>query len=389
MSYPVSVSMTPAFYDTHHRLLQAQLRCLKEQTVKDFDVWLIDPHYEKRKWVVPEIAQKFKLDIKHVPYAPNIRIGKVLDCAIFNAAYVYSRSPINVRFSCYRFVRPEFIERILEVPIGVNADFYFHSIGPCLIERSEGKEVFHKHTKVWNDSMDYADWEFVPTKSGKNDRDHYLGDPDLSLADWPIWMDLDSYIQTVPDNLYGNIAWNRDQWLALNGTNEVVTNFVHWEDMDFDVRSGNARQTVKRMSNLLYRLWHHYGAYAQRSNVPVDVPYTKPCGRCGSVHSNTGEEDLERRLKERIDLGEVEVFPDQLAWVCKDCLTSGPVSKLDGKDYWSILRGEKRTQAPIIKKHKIGRNLQILANDMDARSSLDGKIEVFNSSWEDPRYYEN
>ena len=108
-----------------------------------------------------------------------------------------------------------------------------------------------------------------------------------------------------------------------------------------------------------------------------------------SVHSNTGEEDLERRLQERIDLGEVEVFPEQLAWVCKDCLTSGPVSKLDGKDYWAILREEKRTQAPIIKKHRIGRNLQILAADMDARNTLDGKIEVFNSSWENPRYYEN
>ena len=87
-SKPVTVAMTPAYFDDSHMLLRTQLKCLYLQTVKDFDVLLIDPHYQKRKSVIPELADRFGLDIKHVPYTPNTNIGKFIDCSIFNAAFV-------------------------------------------------------------------------------------------------------------------------------------------------------------------------------------------------------------------------------------------------------------------------------------------------------------
>ena len=100
LNYPITVSMTPAFYDREHMLLRAQLKCLYKQTVMDFDVWLIDPHYNKRKDIIPELSDKFGLDIKHIPYSPALHIAKRYDCAIFNATFVYSPSPITVRDSC-------------------------------------------------------------------------------------------------------------------------------------------------------------------------------------------------------------------------------------------------------------------------------------------------
>ena len=95
--------MTPAFYDEGHMLLRAHLKCLQDQTFKDFGVWLIDPHYEKRKDVIPEIVEHYGLNIVHVPYSPNPFIAKRLNCSIFNAVYCYSRTPRIVRLSCYRY----------------------------------------------------------------------------------------------------------------------------------------------------------------------------------------------------------------------------------------------------------------------------------------------
>src|SRR5690349_8995494 len=77
-AFPLSVGMTPAYYDRNHALLRAQLRCLAEQTCKDFDVWLIDPHYSRRRSVVPELAEHYRLNLVHVPYQPNTHVAKIL-----------------------------------------------------------------------------------------------------------------------------------------------------------------------------------------------------------------------------------------------------------------------------------------------------------------------
>ena len=86
---PLTVAMTPSFWDDAHMLLRAQLRCLAEQRNRDFDVMLVDPHYRKRRTVVPELAEIYGLEIAHIPYEPNVHVAKKLDCAIFNAAYCY------------------------------------------------------------------------------------------------------------------------------------------------------------------------------------------------------------------------------------------------------------------------------------------------------------
>ena len=370
MSYPLSVSMTPSFYDAEHMLLRAQLKCLAQQTVKDFDVWLVDPHYSKRKTVVPELAQRFGLDIKHVPYWPCTRVAKLLDCAVFNAAFCYSQSPMCARFSCYRFVRPCFVETVLSAPEGVNVDFFFHAVGPDLLGDTD------KHKAVWDFGSENVNWAAVPTETGYDSQGRVV--PERSLARWYSDSDQDTPVITVPDNLYGNIAWLRKQWLAVNGTNEVVTNTVHWEDIDFDVRAGLAGQKVVRRAHVMYRLYHQYGAFSQRSNVEVDVPCRKPCERCEWMRH-----DFILRLPVRLRLCEVDVYEPWGIWLCRTCQLSGPV-----EPYTERIRQLSLQQAPILVDARIGRNLRRLAEDMDKQTTLKGKVDVFNGSWDSPRYYE-
>lgn len=391
MPYPVSVSMTPAFYDAENILLRTQLKCLSLQTCKDFDVWLIDPHYQKRKDIIGELASRFGLDIKHVPYTPNTRIAKNVDCAIFNAAYCYSQSPVNVRYSCYRFVRPTFIERILGAPKGVNVDFYFHAIGPSLDEQDIPCGFRVRHKAVWDFNGEDVDWSQVPTRSGCDHRHNYNGKPETALGNWPMFMDHDSAVQSVPLNIYGNIAWNRDQWLALNGTNEVITNASHWEDLDFDCRAAIAGQCVVRYSHLLYRLYHIYGNYSQRSNTEVDTPFKPPCTPCHVMTlRNNGDADYGKILQKRIAAGEVYSYPEYQAWVCKTCQLSGPIYDASGlNDYMARLRAARMSRSPILKAERIGRNLNALVDQMDKCADLSSKVEVYNDSWSNPAYYES
>src|SRR5689334_11073649 len=156
MIYPLAVSMTPAFFFEGDWLLRAQLKCLSEQTFKGCDVLLVDRHYQKRKGYIPELASRYKLNVVHVPYMPNPHIAKFLDCAVFNAAYCYSESPRIVRYSCWRFVRPDFTKACIDAKS--NVDFRFHSISPPNFEgRNDNSETNHPR-QIWDMKSDDVNW---------------------------------------------------------------------------------------------------------------------------------------------------------------------------------------------------------------------------------------
>lgn len=387
---PISVSMTPAFYDPEHMLLRAQLRCLMHQTVKDFDVWLFDPHYQKRKDVIPEIAERMKLDIKHVPYAPATHVAKIYDCAIFNSGYCYSQAPTNVRYSCYRFVRPAFIEAIASAPRHANVDFHMLAVGPCIYEELE-KRPIDRHWNVFNFESEHVNWGAIPTKTGYGLDYKPNGDRSLGLAHWGPRSDENTDVVPIPGSVFGNIAWRRDQWLAINGTSEVVTNSHHWEDLDFDARALMAGQVLVRRTHLMYRLHHTYGGHSQRSNVEVDVPFKKPCVGCWSVlRQNKDQFDQAERQQARIDAGEYNVYEDKASLVCKTCGLSGGLFGKNGlSSYAERVRKQRLIRAAILPNERIGRNLNRVAEAIDRCTTLQSKVETFSDSWTNPAYYES
>lgn len=369
MSRPLTVSMTPAFMMPGDMLLRAQLRCLSEQAAKDFTVLIVDHHYSKRVGYMDELRAKYKLDIVHVPYAPNPHVGKRLDCAIFNAPYLYSESPRIVRYSCWRFVKPDFTKVCLESP--TNVDFYFHSVKAPSLEYAHPKT--DHNMLVWDMASDRVNWAEMPVKHS---------DPG---ATWGTASDSDEPAGLFRRNCYGNYLVFRDQWLAINGCEEAITSCVHWEDQDFCIRARNARMVCTRKHGLLYRLNHHYGGFAGRANIPPDQEFKKPCDACAKAYDVLEPNRFD--LKKRVAAGELDLFADGTVWVCKTCLFAGPVYHANEAEYLDVIENKKRTQSNTIAEYKLGRRLRRLAGDMD-RKPLARKIEIFNESYSSERYYQ-
>jgi hypothetical protein len=364
--------MTPAFkVGEGDWLLRAQLRCLSEQKFKDFDVVIIDPHYKKRVGYMGELAERYKLNLVHIPYRPNQRVASRLDCAVFNAPYLFSESPRIVRYSCWRFVRPDFTRICVESK--TNVDFRFHSIQqPNFSGKDDSSDTNHPRN-IWDTGTDQVNWHNIPTKAG------------MGGATWGADADVDAPKTLMPLNAYGNYCVSRKDWLSINGTDEVFTRTAHYEDMDFTLRAQNSGIKCERKAHVLYRLSHNYGTHSGRSNEPTDHPLTKNCPECeAACHVLEPKRfDLERRLLKN----EIECFPEHKVWVCRKCLLSGPIYSKGCHEHTEWIKGSRRTQATIIRKHMTGRNLRILAADMDGKN-LQEKVEIFERSYHEPCYYE-
>lgn len=361
---PLTVAMTPSFFYEGDNLLRAQLRCLSEQKAKDFDVLLVDSHYSKRKTYSRELAEHYGLNIIHVPYQPNTRVAKKLDCAVFNAGYCYSESPKIVRLSCWRFVRPDFTEVCLNST--TNVDFRFHN---CEARAQEFAHPETDHdTEIWKTDSDEVRWDAVPPTSSSPG------------ARWWRDSDADEPEQLLPSNCYGNVMIFRDQWLALNGCEETFTNTVHYEDVDFCIRARRAGLRGKRVAHKMYRLHHRYGAHSGRSNVSPDYAFLEPCAACAAALYVLEPQRFDLRARE--GRGEIAVLGG--VWVCRECLLCGPYYNSDPAEH---LHTHGRTRSLVLPEYKIGRNLNTLVADMDGKR-VEEKVEIFARSWEDSRYYE-
>jgi len=145
-----------------------------------------------------------------------------------------------------------------------------------------------------------------------------------------------------------------------------------------------AGMKCERRALICFRGHHIYGAHAGRSNLVPDYgEFKKICDKCEAVEyiQKPNRRDLDRRLED----GEIEIFGQ--VWVCKTCSYAGPVFHASEMEYPNYVRRHKKIRANIIKEKLIGRNLNILTASMDGKS-LSEKVEIFNDSWTNPKYYE-
>jgi len=226
---------------------------------------------------------------------------------------------------------------------------------------------------IWDMRSDVVNWDAVPSRAGEKG------------ATWGHDSDMDEPATLFPKNAYGNYMVFRDQWLAINGTNEAVTNSCHYEDMCFCVQARNAGMQCSRKAHKLYRLHHWYGSHSGRANIVPDVQFKKPCAAC-EMASGVLEPNRWDWIG-RAARGELELFERDRAWVCKTCFLCGPMYSKDPVEHLGAIETRGITQAPILTKYKIGRNLRILARDMDGKS-LAEKVEIFQLSYSDERYYQ-
>jgi len=176
----------------------------------------------------------------------------------------------------------------------------------------------------------------------------------------------------------------REHWLAINGTDETFTNTVHYEDMDFCLRARNAGLQCSRKAHQLYRLHHWYGAHSGRANIRPETEFKPNCPACEAACAVLEPNRFD--LQARLNRGEIDVFDSQGLWVCKTCHLCGPVYHRDYGEHTGHVERTGRTRAVILPQYKIGRNLRILAADMDGKS-LSEKVDIYNRSWTAPKYY--
>jgi hypothetical protein len=373
----LTVGMTPSFFSEGDNLFKAQLKCLSEQENKDFDVFVIDCHYSRRKDLIPQYKDYYKLNIIHIPYKPNLNIAKKFDCAIFNAPYMYSEAPRVVRLSCWRFVTPDFTKICSESPD--NCDFYYND---CVPKNPEDAHPITNHSvSIWNPENDFIDWSAIPQPGEpgclwKENTDPKKFKMQGSLKYEPR--------QIIPKSCYGNYMIFKKEWLELNGCDEVFSNGEHWEDQDFVIRARKYGTLCLRFPRKLYRLHHLYGNYSGRSNIPVDYTFKPPCDSCEKACLAHAPNRYD--IKNRYNKGEIDIFEENNVWVCKNCYFACCIYNFDIIEALRFAEYKKSYKASIIPKYKIGRNLRILSEDMN-RKSLQEKIEIYNDSWSNERYY--
>ncbi len=221
-------------------------------------------------------------------------------------------------------------------------------------------------------TSDEVRWDLMPKKGGEPG------------ASWTEHSDVYSAMQPFPLNCYGNYCVPRTDWLSINGCDEAIFSSEHWEDQDFCLRANLSGMKCERKPLKMFRLHHTYGQHSGRSNLVPDFgSFKKICPKCEAVEYI--QKPKRRELVRRIQSGEVTAY--DAVWVCNDCSYCGPIFHADEGEYQQHVRRTRKIRATIIKEKMIGRNLRILAGDMDGKS-LGAKVEIFNGSWVEPRYYE-
>jgi GT2 family glycosyltransferase len=208
---------------------------------------------------------------------------------------------------------------------------------------------------------DNVNWSAIPK----------INEPGCS---WTEHSEKDEPRQIMPLNCYGNYMISRNEWIELNGCDEVFTNNEHWEDQDFCIRAKKFGSHCSRFSKKMFRLHHYYGSHSGRSNIKPDYQFKSPCDSCNKAQYTYAPNRFD--IKNRIDKGEIEIFEEDQIWVCKNCHLSCTIWHNDVSESYRFIENKKSYKSTIIPKYKIGRNLAILVEDMRGKS-LQEKIEIY------------
>jgi len=353
---PLTFAVTLADWSENQDMLRMMLASLKRQTRKDFNVILVDHHYQARKGAVRELRGECDFEVLHMPHFPAPHVAKrYMDCSVFNAGWVMSEAERCVRFSEWRFLKSDFVATLLAEKAEAFVDFYFHEI-------PEGADV-------WDRERARIKWE--------------------NVGDYPEKFEL--FFRT-PSNCFANNALSRELWLDVNGFNEVSFNFFHWEDIDYDARCGHAGYSGKRIPNQMFRIHHQYGSLQNRAKREMELPFKSLCARCEATHSKAVNEIgavshpqwVECFSKREGGMGKVE--QNGKTWmVCEDCNFIFPA--LPDDDIVAYASEDKHYKRSPINVSGSGRNLRRLSDDLKGKR-WEEKIEIFNASWTNPRYLE-
>ncbi len=368
----VSYIMATFFYVDG--LLESQLLNLNNQTNKNFEVVIVDPHFFKRD--ISSLVDKLSYNVIHVPFYANLKVPKCFDYSIFNNGFLLSNTEKVVIFQDWRYVHPNLTSLIIENYSYDFIDLYWQMPGPYYYN------IFDN--KVMN-----------------MEKDDYVGDSSiddiygmLKNGDY-VNIDIEDLTNRDSFQSWGHYCINKSLWIEVNGIDEVSTNTKHYADLDINRRLNNYYNSrkkeinIKVYKNVMMRVGHskHGGGDEFRggSHITLDYKYNKDHSNCNICSSKSlpgiSHDDYYHHVIENVKNGNYyELYNSDdliIGFQCKKCNLIGEVP------HWYEKIPSLREQALIgvgVGDYKLGRNLKTIQNKIENKT-LSEKIDILKDSW--------
>ena len=333
----LSVLCTNAYPGTEH--VEFMLRNLAQQTFHDFELVLVDMFYDDNAQIVSELSEILGLrSVLHTPACEARHVGRWLHWELYSNALLLSHGKFVLHHGMNRYLHRSALE--------VVASCAEHNTNLVLAQRNVEESL--------SSLAFYVDPEVQFAMS-------------TSISSWP-------YLSQS-----GFFSINTDTMIHdLNGHNEALL-IHHWVDNDLGARSEHLAGSMRCriMQNGLLRLnKSRSGGYSQ---VLVGKPV---CSREDNPQCVAWLIDALQEY--RVIGGSVERINHKgYSWV--RCGVCGTIGVEDSSAYVARLSENSGLVKAPVNVAGVGRNIEILADDLRGKSTAD-KVSTLIESHTNPRY---
>ena len=329
----ISILTTNIFYGEDH--IHSIIKCLSQQTYKDFEWVYIDGHYNKNKMLVENLCQEYNIkDYIHAPSCKAEHVGRTYHWELYNNALLLSNNDLFLRVGIHRWIHPTVIEIAAE--------------------------------KYYNENI------FIELPHIESSYDQYGDDINSHLSP-----SFGSEIETLCSTA-GMFSFTKNQMIDINGNNEAALLIYRFEDAELNARLEHARGIRSvRVDNAMFRFKHNK---LPKNVIPaLEGRNTLSCGGDGCLKNYSASPNHHSEIFNFHNVITSRMFTYRnFDWVACDCC--GTISPINFNEYLDYLKKYPISFGPVGVDGKIGRNLKILRDDIDNLNSIEDKIELLQNS---------
>ena len=316
--------------------LKFTINNLKNQTFKDIEWVFCDHYYEENKNLVKELCN---FPVIHFSLCEIKHVGASWHWELYNNALLLTTRKHFIRFGMYRYMH----RRTLE--------FTVESITKDGIYTDQTQQKAHNNVL----SMDNVE------------RGHGLSIASDQISNYPI-------------THCGMFSMSRQEMVDIGGNNETLVRH-HFEDCDLNARFRSRNFPVNKfkmrnLKNSFLRLDHK----KDECNKPYGM---KTCNQEACINNFHGFYDQTIKPHPKTLIFD---YRDFKWYSCPNCYCMAPYNV---DEYYKYQENYKSPLAPIGVLGKLGRNLQVLNEDIQKLTSLDNKVDLLKSSHTDQRYLQD